>query len=690
MNMVKYLLEHPFSLLENEQKLAIKNLGPYQPRDVRITQHDGKRVRNFTVTWFDRISWLTVCEEREALFCFYCLLFGGDVSWGRYGVKDLKHLSERINKHECSKVHINNIVQLSMLDKDNILSKFDPGHRLEVAVHNEQVDKNRLALSKIIDYLKFCGSQMILSINREKNNKSNIVFNDILCAFPFNNLLNHQEAIKNDSDNVHDDLLEFIYQVYLNEIQEEINSANFVSLQVDDVTDISCGSKVTVILRFMKDSLPYERFLGFINIPNKSPDQLERIFMGALKPFKITSKLVAHSYGGGTPVILRSLISALFPYARCLHSYAHSLDLVIKKTCSSNEKVKVFFATLSGIFDFFDTSTNLKNLLEGITNTPFFHNEKTSYDFDSKLVYFVTKSKEELLECFNRIQNEDGWDDESLWKSSTFERALKDEEFNYFLSFSFTLLKHIEDLKHALQSNSFSVADALLTFQLSIEQMRSFGTTIVTESVVTDYDVPFLPAKKLKQEEISDDNGILQVIAKETCSKVITEIKDRFNNYDIFRSFVIIDPKQFYRHRLNFPIDCVQIIKTNYSMINIEKLTSELTILYGNETFENISSISSLWLFLHGKQLDETFSETCKLIEIALVTPVISKESERCFNTTNDVRRFLKNSKFLNLNLNAQTVLFLHYDYILGTPNFNKKVIEKYAQVKNKEEYLYK
>ena len=90
------------------------------------------------------------------LFCFPCLLFGGDHSWTIKGVTDLKHLNEKILKHEKSSKHICNVVDLSLLGKVNIAAEIDSGYKLAIEKHNNQVKKNREILSKIINCIKFC------------------------------------------------------------------------------------------------------------------------------------------------------------------------------------------------------------------------------------------------------------------------------------------------------------------------------------------------------------------------------------------------------------------------------------------------------------------------------------------------------------------------------------------------------
>ena len=119
MNKVDNLLKNPFKNLKHEEQLEIKKLGQYQPRDINIFQKDGRKLRTFSSTWFDKKSWLTACDERKSLFCFCSLLFGGESLWTNKGCNDLKHLSEQISKHECSKAHMNNCVSLQMFEKIN-------------------------------------------------------------------------------------------------------------------------------------------------------------------------------------------------------------------------------------------------------------------------------------------------------------------------------------------------------------------------------------------------------------------------------------------------------------------------------------------------------------------------------------------------------------------------------------------
>lgn len=63
---------------------------------------------------------LSICgyvdvNKKKSVFCFPCLLFGGDAAWTRSGVTDLGHLPLKSKMHESSQSHLKNVVSLAML-----------------------------------------------------------------------------------------------------------------------------------------------------------------------------------------------------------------------------------------------------------------------------------------------------------------------------------------------------------------------------------------------------------------------------------------------------------------------------------------------------------------------------------------------------------------------------------------------
>uniref|UniRef100_A0A1A8J1L4 Si:ch211-240b21.2 n=1 Tax=Nothobranchius kuhntae TaxID=321403 RepID=A0A1A8J1L4_NOTKU len=139
-NSVRSLLDYPFKRRTMEEKILVKELGPHRP-EINLQQRSTEKVkaynRTFCRTWFQRKSWLTSCAITNALFCFPCILFNSgkcDLAWTQSGQTDLKHLSERIKKHERSRIHMENHkimphvdLLYSELQKSNIDSDFIAG-----------------------------------------------------------------------------------------------------------------------------------------------------------------------------------------------------------------------------------------------------------------------------------------------------------------------------------------------------------------------------------------------------------------------------------------------------------------------------------------------------------------------------------------------------------------------------------
>ena len=141
MNKVDELLRTPFSQLPLEQKLAIKRLGPYQPKNCSLVQlhGEGKCRRTFCAeTWFKKHEWLSYSEDKDALFCFYCLLFAitRDSRRCGYGFRDLQHLCERTREHQSSMEHLGNAVKYQTFGNQNIAAQLDEGHAVSIRRHN--------------------------------------------------------------------------------------------------------------------------------------------------------------------------------------------------------------------------------------------------------------------------------------------------------------------------------------------------------------------------------------------------------------------------------------------------------------------------------------------------------------------------------------------------------------------------
>lgn len=103
------------------------------------------------------------------MFCFPCLLFGGDSVWSQQGYTDMKHLSAALSRHKLAAEHIDKNIALKYFGKVNIAQQVDPAYKREMIKHNELVDGNRYVLGKVLEVVKICGScELALRGHNEK------------------------------------------------------------------------------------------------------------------------------------------------------------------------------------------------------------------------------------------------------------------------------------------------------------------------------------------------------------------------------------------------------------------------------------------------------------------------------------------------------------------------------------------
>ena len=393
-----------------------------------------------------------------------------------------------------------------------------------------------------------------------------------------------------------------------------------------------------------------------------------------LDSFNLETKLIAQAYDGaavmrGSANGVQVQMKKLFPHAHYVHCYAHQLNLIIKKVSSSNKRIKLFFSSVNGIGVFFTISPKRKSQLQIYCTAQIPRVCETRWNFQSRIITAVHENRKQIIKCFASIQSEEGWDQKSICESIGFKKILEDKEFIFFLNFFNAMFKHVDILFGILQfrkANSISAEEALKKFEVAIIHLREN----VSELIANDDEIQSTTEPQNKKPKRDPCSFNLESCAEEACNKIIDELKVKFQTSDIFQSFTVINPSDFKLHRNFFPTSHIETISTNYSMLNKEKLKCELSVLYANDTFANIPNIINLLKFIDENGLNETFSEVSKLLEIALVTPTSTADSERCFSTMKRIKSFLRNAMSQE-RLNSLACLSIHKEYISEIRDFN-------------------
>uniref|UniRef100_A0A8C5GCS7 Zinc finger MYM-type protein 1-like n=1 Tax=Gouania willdenowi TaxID=441366 RepID=A0A8C5GCS7_GOUWI len=655
---IRFLLQNPFERRTLVEKLQIKHRGPDQP-NIKISQPASKKgkvyTRGFSINWYHRKAWLAGCSHVNALYCFPCLLFkttGTDTAWTDTGVRDMKHLSEMIKKHESTRTHMENTVKLTMLGRASIATQLDENHRLGVRKHNEEVDRNRHVLSKIIDCsIKFCGA-FELAFEPESSDDPGVfrglVDLDATLDTVLEEHLKTSTGFKGSSKNVQNELLDCMLSVLKTHIIEEVKSADCFALQADETTDISTRCQLALVLRYIDTCHNIqERFFEFIPLENAAADTISTALLERLSiiiPPGQESRLIAQAYDGA-PVMrgstggVQQKVKDVYAGAHYVHCYAHQLNLIMQQATSHIPRVRVFFSDLGGFAAFFSRSFKGTTVLDQIVAHRLPETSASRWNFDSHAVNTVFDHKDDLIQCFQWIRDSGGFDPVTVREAGALVRTLEEEDFCFLLALFHNILPHVDMLFNQLQKrniDSVYITGVIQTFTNSMQKIRDSIPSVKEENDAS--------AQQHSTKWRTFGQAEQQQLALEVCDTILSHAKERFSFTNHLISATLLHGDLFVQHTAQFPDAALQTTLEAYPMLNKAKLKTELSLIYDHDEFKACTGALTLFQFFMENNLQGTFTETVNLLKILITTPMTTAESERCFSTLKRIKTFLRNT----------------------------------------------
>lgn len=697
-NTVQYIISQ--SSLTFEDKILIKQNGRPMPT-LEITQSSNCKTRVykrlFNKSVYDKYEWLCGCEVTNKLFCFVCLLVKREQSaWTKGGIDDLKHLAERAKKHESSMSHLAASVDYSVLGKVDICEQLSRAYLENKLKHNENVEKNRHILRRLIMCIKFCGAfELALRGHDESSSSENPgVFIGLInfaaeldSALAFH--IKEAKVFKGTSKTVQNELLEVMFDVYRAEVIKEIKSANYLAIEADETTDTSNQKQMVVILRYVSNGPVMkicERFWAFIKptgytaaeLSNELLKQLHILLDAPSDKFK----LIAQSYDGASVMSgqnngVQAIIKKTYPNAHFVHCYAHQFNLIMEQAAQCNKKVKIFFANLQAFSTFFSRSPKRTSVLDEVVKKRLPRAVPTRWNFKSRTVNTLYEHRASFLECLEKIMDDSGADFNTINEAHGLLNNLKSSEFLYWLNIFHLIMPHVEIFFNQTQTrgiDSLQIQKTVDTFEQQISNIR-----LRIDSLLPPEDAEE-PTRKRQKTSIGESNS---VVAKEVCDNILTQIKDRFDFKDHLSAAKLFDSINFKNYRQTFPQNYFELTVMSYPMLDSVKLKSELMVIYNRDDMCTVDGIFSLLLFFSENNLLNVLSETSKLLNIICTTPMSTSECERCFSTLKRIKTFLRSTMIAD-RLNALAVLSIEKNFIQSISGFDNIVIDKFAQLKDR------
>ena len=101
------------------------------------------------------------------------------------------------------------------------------------------------------------------------------------------------------SNRIQNDIIEAVAEVVRTDIRKDINKASFVAVEVDETTDVTQKTQISVIFRYVCEAsyIVMEAFLGFDDVSDDTrASATAQYVLGILQKFNSVEKLVAQTY----------------------------------------------------------------------------------------------------------------------------------------------------------------------------------------------------------------------------------------------------------------------------------------------------------------------------------------------------------------------------------------------------------
>lgn len=261
------------------------------------------------------------------------------------------------------------------------------------------------------------------------------------------------------------------------------------------------------------------------------------------------------------------------------------------------------------------------------------------------------------------------------------------------------MMPHVDILYNQLQSrqtDAVKLRKCILNFNAQVQQLREnvSDLSVAAESQNSNTGDAHTPLKEDKiprhRQQRNNAQTLNVVAAKEVCDLILAQANDRFEYTDHLEAAMLVFEEKFESYCSNFPTRILDVCVKAFPMLEKDMLRTELAILYSRQEFRCTGgAIQQLQLILESN-LEPTFPQVVKLLRILITMPMTTSESERCFSTLKRIKTFLR-STMSEERLCALAMLSIEKEMIAEIPNFNERVIDRFATTKNRRmDFIFK
>ena len=402
--------------------------------------------KGFQMSWYSKKEWLCGSLFKRKMFCCPCLLFcpGSSETWTKTGYKNMRGFLLDCKKHENVKSHMNAFKTWKVFNAREARDQrvdvmFSQARREEIKRHNEEVRQNREMLKTITNAVVYLGKQEMPFRGHDESsdslNKGN--YRELLECFAeldsvFERRLHGRLAESEGggdsrftgvSADTQNELINCLDAVIEDQIMQELNDCTFLSVQVDETTDVSTKEQLSIIVRLDSGSDIVERFLKFVDVStDRTAATLTGVIKGILNQHTgITdNKLIMQTYDGASVMSghiggVQILMRQQYPFAYFVHFAARRLNLVLSQAASSiSHYVEVFFANV-GYFSTFSSSSSHRKAFFMANKIEIPSPGETRWYYRARTIDVIFRHYQQLHDILEKVNDDpSGWDDDSI------------------------------------------------------------------------------------------------------------------------------------------------------------------------------------------------------------------------------------------------------------------------------------
>lgn len=470
---------------------------------------------------------------------------------------DLNSFRTLKRRHEISPAHITALTDLVKFGKDRIEFSLSEAFKKSVEEYNEKVKQNRYILRNLIDAVCYLGKQELAfrghDEGEESENKGN--YKELLSLFAkrddiFRHHLETSTVFSGVSSVIQNDIIEAISNFMIKEIKNELHRTKFVSIIIDETSDVSNKEQLSTVLRYVtQEGNIVERFIRFNDVSaDRSAVSLSNHVIPFINEFSCGDKLIAQTYDGGSVMAgqhggLQKLIKDEFPQAMFIHCYAHQLNLILQQSLNHIKECKVFFQTLSGFASFFSKSPKRTAALDKAVQRRLPSVAPTRWLYSGRLVGLgvISTVHSDLMKLFDDMKdNVKEWDCETRMCAKGFYTTLAEFDFNFLLNVFSSILPQAEVVFQILQKKTADIAlcsDHIQNFHSTLQCLRNDFENIWSKS---QNDALFEPSqKRIRITNVGNDKSdSYRRLFYEIVDTFMTLVKSRFSEIKKPRIFV--------------------------------------------------------------------------------------------------------------------------------------------------------